>query len=220
MARGIPHHSHFCETLARFSLCSSRLNSCALNIFLNSLPLISIFAIYLARLIELRKKRATISGRIRENLTLRLFMFVGTATLFGSAAEYIFGNHKAIEWIPFIIGWCAALASFWIRKQAISALGRFWSLHIEIRDNHEFVQSGVFRFMRHPAYFSMILELAALALICHAWVTLIVVPVFFIPSLWLRIRLEEAALVEKFGEKYSAYQRSTPALMPALWKTK
>lgn len=181
------------------------------------LQIASVLAIYVARVLELKANRNTIRGQIRENLTLKLFLFVGTFALLGSITELLV-TKRALNWPLFILGWVLALASFWVRKQAIAALGRFWSLHIEIRENHEFVQSGVFRFVRHPAYFSMILELTALAVICHAWITLLIIPLFFIPALRMRIRLEEAALVEKFGERYVEYQRSTPALLPAIWR--
>jgi protein-S-isoprenylcysteine O-methyltransferase Ste14 len=88
---------------------------------------------------------------------------------------------------------------------------------VEIRDNHEFVQSGPFRFVRHPAYFSMILELLALALICNAFFTLLLIPIFFVPVLIMRIRIEEVALVEKFGDAYRTFQRTKPALIPWKW---
>jgi protein-S-isoprenylcysteine O-methyltransferase Ste14 len=68
--------------------------------------------------------------------------------------------------------------------------------------------------MRHPTYFSMILELLAVGVILRSWGTLAVVGVIFVPSLLWRLRIEEAALVEKFGESYQSYQRSTPALFP------
>ena len=115
-----------------------------------------------------------------------------------------------------MLGWTCGLASFGIRRSAIAALGKFWSLHVEIRETHEFVRSGPFRWMRHPTYFSMMLELLALALILQAGWTALLVAVLFVPALLARVRLEEAALVEKFGEAYRAYQRSTPAVIP--WK--
>jgi protein-S-isoprenylcysteine O-methyltransferase Ste14 len=62
----------------------------------------------------------------------------------------------------------------------------------------------------------MILELLAAALILQAPVALAVVALLFVAALVERVRLEESALVEKFGEAYRAYQRSTPAVIP--WK--
>src|SRR6266513_2777777 len=115
------------------------------------------------------------------------------------------------ETLPGLI--CGGL-SFWIRREAIVALGRFWSLHIEIRANHEFVHSGPFRWMRHPTYFSMILELVAIGLILNAVVALAIGLALFAPILYWRINLEEAALVEKFGDRYRKYQHATPVLFP------
>ena len=180
------------------------------------LPLVSVLAIYVVRLVELGTKRDLIAGKIRENLTLRLFLLAGTVIFAGSMAEFIFRAPR-LWWPAFSAGWVCGVASFAIRRQAIAALGKFWSLHVEIRENHEFVQSGPFRWVRHPAYFSMILELLALALICNAFFTLLLIPLFFVPVLIMRIRIEEVALVEKFGDAYRTFQRTKPALIPWKW---
>jgi protein-S-isoprenylcysteine O-methyltransferase Ste14 len=107
--------------------------------------------------------------------------------------------------------------SFKLRWAAYCGARAFWSLHVEIRDNHEFVQSGPFRYVRHPTYLSMVLELAAFGLICSAWYMLLFIPVVFIPALILRLRLEEPALVQKFGGAYTEYQRRVPMLLPYRW---
>jgi isoprenylcysteine carboxyl methyltransferase (ICMT) family protein YpbQ len=177
------------------------------------LPLASVLAIYVVRLIELGTKRDIIAGKIHENLTLRLFLLAGTIIFVGSIVEFI-ALRPSLRWVPFLAGWVCGIASFAIRRRAIAALGKFWSLHV---DNHEFVQSGPFRFVRHPAYFSMILELLALALICNAFFTLLLIPIFFVPVLIMRIRIEEVALVEKFGDAYRTFQRTKPALIPWKW---
>jgi protein-S-isoprenylcysteine O-methyltransferase Ste14 len=43
------------------------------------------------------------------------------------------------------------------------------------------------------------------------------VPFGLIPALILRLRLEEPALVEKFGDRYREYQRRVPMLIPYKW---
>ncbi len=179
------------------------------------LAVVSVLGIYLARMVELRAKRDTIPGPVRETRTLRMFVVVGTLMLVGSTTEFLW---RKPEWstMTFVLGWACALASIGIRRSAIAALGKFWSLHVEIRDSHEFVRGGPFRWMRHPTYFSMILELLSAALILQAPVTLAAVSLLFVPALVERVRLEETALVEKFGDAYRAYQRSTPAVIP--WK--
>jgi protein-S-isoprenylcysteine O-methyltransferase len=177
------------------------------------LPLISVVIVYAARMAELRTKRDTVAGPVRETLTLRLFMLTGTLMVVGATVEYLWRG-ATVNWPTFAAGWACALASFTLRRRAIAALGRFWSLHVEIRDSHEFVRSGPFRWMRHPTYFSMILELAAPALLLQAGLA---AACLFIPTLVWRVRLEERALVEKFGDAYRAYQASTPAIFPYKW---
>ena len=177
------------------------------------LPVISVIGIYVARLIELKTDRGIIPGTVKETVTLRLFMLAGTLMLGGGILEF-FLRGSGLRWWSFGLGWTCALISFAIRKRAIRALGRFWSLHVEIRDNHSFVRSGPFRFVRHPTYLSMILELCSLGLILNAVFTPVLVAGIFIPALILRVRIEETALVEKFGDAYREYQRTTPALIP------
>jgi protein-S-isoprenylcysteine O-methyltransferase Ste14 len=182
------------------------------------LPIASVGAMVLARLTELRMKRDTIRGLVRENLTLRLFILVGMLVCAGGIVEF-FLREERLRWGTYVPGMLCGGLSFWIRRKAIMALGRFWSLHVEIRANHEFVQSGPFRWIRHPTYFSMILELLAIGLILNAVVALVIGLALFVPILCWRISLEETALLEKFGERYQRYLRTTPALFPYKWPT-
>jgi protein-S-isoprenylcysteine O-methyltransferase Ste14 len=181
------------------------------------LPILAAAIVYLVRIAEVKAKRNTVAGKVQENLTFNLFLIIGTVMTFGSVAEYIFFRWGNFSWIAFIAGILCAIASFKLRWAAIAALGKFWSLHVEMRDNHEFVQSGPFRFLRHPTYFSMILELLAVGLISSAWVMLLLIPFGLIPAIILRLRLEEPALVGKFGDAYREYQRRVPMLIPYKW---
>ncbi|MBC8001299.1 MAG: isoprenylcysteine carboxylmethyltransferase family protein [Opitutaceae bacterium] len=177
------------------------------------LPALSIVAIFLARILELGTKRNIVAGPIRENITLRLFILTGIIMLASTLTE-LFLTQPEINWWLFGGGWLVAIASFVIRRRAITALGRFWSLHVEIRDNHEFVRTGPFRWLRHPTYFSMILELLSVGIIAGVRFSFLTIPLLFIPVLLYRVRVEEHALIEKFGEEYREYQKVTPAILP------
>jgi protein-S-isoprenylcysteine O-methyltransferase Ste14 len=177
------------------------------------LPVISVVVVCAARMFELRTRRQTVSGIVKENLTLRLFLLTGFLMLGGGIAEFFLAK-KSLFLPTYSAGLICAAFSFFLRRRAIAALGKFWSLHVEIRENHEFVRSGPFRWMRHPTYFSMILELVAIGLMLNAWWTLLFVVLLFIPVLAARVKLEETALIEKFGETYRRYQRTTPAIFP------
>jgi protein-S-isoprenylcysteine O-methyltransferase Ste14 len=173
-----------------------------------------VLMVYGARMAEVRAKRDTVPGPVRETWTFRLFMLAGIGMVVGGLVEYYFLRRTAVDWLLFALGWACAVGSFAIRRRAIAALGRFWSLHVEIRDTHKFVQTGPFRWMRHPTYFSMILELLCAAFLLQAWGSLAAALVVFIPTMIVRVRTEEEALVAKFGEDYRTYQRTTPAVLP------
>lgn len=146
-------------------------------------------------------------------MTLRLFVLIGTAMIVGGIVEQLW-LARPFRPALYLAGVLAALVSFKLRRAAIQALGRFWSLHVEIRDQHRLVRAGPFRWMRHPTYTSMILELLAIGLLLQSAYTGAVTLVLFVPTLVWRIVSEEAALVDKFGEAYTEYQRTTPMLIP------
>jgi len=181
------------------------------------LPPATALACYAARVVELGTNRHTIAGAIRENLTLRLFVTLGTVMLAGSLAEYWF-LRRPVFWPTYAAGVAVALFSFYLRRRAIAALGRFWSLHVEIRESHQLVREGPFRWVRHPAYSSMILEILSLALVLQGWWTALVVYAAFLPTLLARIRIEEKALIEKLGDAYLEFKKTTPALIPRVVK--
>ena len=170
---------------------------------------------YLARMAEVSTKREVVAGKKREGVTFVLFMVCGILIIGGGIAEF-FLRHSALWWPTLAAGCVCSLASFAIRRAAIRALGKFWSLHVEMREGHEFVTGGPFAYARHPVYFSMILELLGIGLILNAWITLAVVFVIFTPTLIARVRIEERALLEQFGDAYRTFMQSVPAILPRI----
>jgi protein-S-isoprenylcysteine O-methyltransferase Ste14 len=177
-----------------------------------ALPIVSALLIYGARIRELRQRRDVEPGSIRENLTLRLFVLAGSLMLLGSIAEQLWFR---LPFSPalFAAGWLSAVLSFVLRRRAIRELGKMWSLHVEIRERHQLVVTGPYRWVRHPAYTSMILELASLGFLLQSRYASLLAGLLFVPTLVARIRIEEAALSAQLAG-YSDYQRRTPALLP------
>lgn len=92
-------------------------------------------------------------------------------------------------------------------------LGSNWSAVAEIKDRHELVRIGPYRFMRHPIYEGFIIALAGSAMqrgsVCGALGLLVCCW-----GLRMKIEVEERLLIHRFGEQYLAYQRSVSALPP------
>lgn len=81
-----------------------------------------------------------------------------------------------------------------LRVAAMSALGRRWSVKIFTLRDAPPVTGGIFRFMRHPNYLGVILEIASLPLLGGAYATAIVASILNGALLVARIRAEERAL--------------------------
>jgi protein-S-isoprenylcysteine O-methyltransferase Ste14 len=184
-----------------------------LDFITHHLPAITALALFAERLREVFTKREVVPGQKKETVTFRLFMVCGALIVFGGITEYYLRNLR-LWWPTFLIGLPISIASFVVRRSAIRALGRFWSLHVEMREGHEFVQSGPFAYARHPVYSSMVLEILGIGLILNAWITLAVVFLIFIPTMLARVRMEEGALIEQFGERYEEYRKRIPAIIP------
>lgn len=180
------------------------------------IPVLAALTIWAERMREVARKRDVVVGKPQEKITFNLFMVCGLLIVFGGIAELlVYRSH--FHWETFVAGILLAVASFIIRRRAIAALGKFWSLHVEMRETHEFVRNGPFAWVRHPVYFSMILEILAAAIILHAWLTLMIVTLIFVPTLRYRLKLEEAALAAQFGVAFDNYRRTTPMLFPFRW---
>jgi len=71
----------------------------------------SVLGIYLARMAELRTKRNTVSGQVRETRTLQMVVVAGTMMLIGGIGEH-FWRQPAGNPVLFIAGWACAAGSF------------------------------------------------------------------------------------------------------------
>lgn len=104
----------------------------------------------------------------------------------------------------------AALA-IWSRH----LLGQNWSLSVQLKMEHELIQSGPYRFVRHPIYSGLLLLFIGNALMVGDWRGILAVAIVFV-SFWRKLRQEEGWLTQQFGAAYHAYQQRTKALVPAV----
>jgi len=87
-----------------------------------------------------------------------------------------------------------ALLAMALRWWAVAALGDRWSTRIVVRPGLPLVSGGPYRFLRHPNYLAVVLELVAVPLIGGALVTAAVASLGNVLLLAVRIRAEEVAL--------------------------
>ena len=85
-------------------------------------------------------------------------------------------------------------AGMGLRLWTIRTLGGRWSTRVVVLPGEPLVTTGPFRWLRHPNYLGVVLELAALPLVHGAWITAVAFSVLNGMLLRARIRVEEAAM--------------------------
>lgn len=94
------------------------------------------------------------------------------------------------------------------------SIGKNISETVLIKDEHELVTHGPYRFIRHPLYAGALLLLISTSLVFGDWIILGYALAGILAFRLLIIPVEEAQLLEAFGEDYECYQSRTGALLP------
>jgi protein-S-isoprenylcysteine O-methyltransferase Ste14 len=122
------------------------------------------------------------------------------------------------RYLPLITGIVAAglateIASALFAAVARKHLGRNWSGAVAVNVEHRLVETGPYRWVRHPIYTGMLGMYAGTALVSgelHALIALLLI----LFAYYRKIRLEERILREEIGSTYDEYRRRTWALVP------
>lgn len=133
-----------------------------------------------------------------------IYVFTG----FPAFAERAF--IPALAWAGLLPG----LGSLWLFWRTHKELGRNWSVSLELRDKHELITNGVYRYVRHPMYSAFFLWAIAQFLLLPNWVAGLSGIVGFGTLYLFRVGREEQLMLEAFGEEYRAYMRRTARVLP------
>lgn len=111
---------------------------------------------------------------------------------------------------PMLVLLAGAMA---LRYWAIATLGRRWTTRIVVVPGLPVVTGGPYRWLRHPNYLAVVIEVAALPLVHAAWVTAVVWSAANALVLRARIASEEAVL--RRDSDYDRAMAGRHALVPS-----
>lgn len=119
--------------------------------------------------------------------------------------------------IPFTAGVLCLTLGLWLFHRSHADLGANWSVTLEVREKHQLVTHGMYRFVRHPMYLSL--------LACYLGQALVIPNLLAGPGCGLamvlvfifRLRPEERMMLEAFGKDYEAWRARTKRLVPGVW---
>lgn len=81
----------------------------------------------------------------------------------------------------------------------MKALGKLWSVKLIIAKEHVLIDSLIFKYFKHPNYFlNIVPELIGLTMIMNSWNVFIVLFPIYMINLFMRIKLEERVMKDRF----------------------
>lgn len=155
----------------------------------------------------------------RERLYL-FFIFVGFQLLplvYVFSTWFAFFDYSLPKWM----GIPAALTymfGVWLFFRSHADLGKYWSPGLEIKEDHQLITDGVFKWVRHPMYAAFVVIAVAQIFMLQNWV---IGPAFLllaIPFYLQRVKREEKMLIKKFGSDYQQYIDRTGEIFPRMEK--
>jgi protein-S-isoprenylcysteine O-methyltransferase Ste14 len=172
------------------------------------------------------RRRAAQSGDKINTAKEEGSFLLGLRSLFGmslwiSSFAYLI-NPRWMAWsslpVPIWVRWTgAALMAaclpllYWL----FSSLGKNVTHTVAVRQGHTLVKHGPYRWVRHPLYSVGVAAYLGLSLLAANWFMALAILGTFV-VLTLRTPLEERRLIERFGEEYQAYMRTTGRYLPRL----
>lgn len=133
------------------------------------------------------------------------------ATGMPEAADY-----TAHSWAV-ILGAILFCAAMWVFRRTHKALGRNWSITLQICEKHELISHGPYALVRHPMYTSFLLMALGQAFLLANWVVGLAGVIGFAILFFLRVDKEERMMLEIFGPEYRAYMDRTKRIIPYIY---
>lgn len=185
------------------------------------LPLPAILGLILltSELLLAFAKRSRVGTTGKDANSLRLLWFVIMISIF-------FALRAQAQWLTAtlpnrhafaVTGVILFVAGLILRWYSILQLGRFFTVDVAIAADHQLVDSGPYRLVRHPSYTGALIAFAGFALSLGNWAAFLVmlVPIFF--AFVFRMNVEERALIAALGPRYLDYSRRTKRLIPFIY---
>ena len=157
------------------------------------------------------KKLETPSERLQHVIPVVLAFWL----LFGNPGKLLnlrlLPQTPLVLWIGLLLTALGVGISIWARL----SLGANWSGMVTLKQNHELIRKGLYRWIRHPIYTGILLGFIGTALIeSHArgWLGFAIL----LLSFYFKARREENFLKQEFGEGFEEHLRQTGMFLPKL----
>jgi protein-S-isoprenylcysteine O-methyltransferase Ste14 len=118
-----------------------------------------------------------------------------------------------LRWIGGVVV-CLGIVLFGWAHQA---LGQNWTAILALSKEHEMVQNGPYRYVRHPMYSAFFVIGIGFGLLSANWLIGIIYLAPLLVMYATRVSTEEKMMIDRFGDSYREYMKHTGRLFPRLW---
>ena len=112
-------------------------------------------------------------------------------------------------WAAAVLCVIGLVFSVWARV----TLGRNWSGVVTLKEGHELVERGPYRFVRHPIYTGILTMFLATAL-AQGRLSGFIGTLLLFASFWIKLRDEEKLMLQQFPGRYTDYRRRAKRIIP------
>jgi protein-S-isoprenylcysteine O-methyltransferase Ste14 len=183
---------------------------------------VGIVAWFVIRYPFARRSRKAAVAQSRQNWLEWALLSAATLGLFIIPLVYV-----ATGWPPSLdrlgapglawLGVAVLVAALWLFRRSHADLGRGWSASLKLRETHKLVTTGIYRHVRHPMYLSFLLLGLAQLLLLPNWFAGSVGVIAAFLMFALRVRREEAMMLDRFGAEYRDYMARSKRLIPGVY---
>ena len=159
-------------------------------------------------------RHRTDAAENRDKSSLKVIVIVGPLGWWGGIA-LSFTSIGSLHWPALQVAGLTLMAiGIVVRSTAIFQLGRFHTPNVAIRADHRLLDTGLYRYVRHPSYLGAMIAFLGLGFAMDNWLSIVVIMIVT-PLVYLyRMHEEDAALLAAFGDSYRAYCQRSKRLIP------
>jgi protein-S-isoprenylcysteine O-methyltransferase Ste14 len=175
-----------------------------------------IWAFAIESRIVMRSLRDVRDSRDQDAGSLRFIMLMQWVALVAAAwfAFYVHALDVGHRAVAFWAGIMLIIAGSALRRHCFRMLGEFFTGQVKVRDDHQVVDRGAYRWIRHPAYTAGMLMMTGVGVGLGNWGSALAMLIVSAVAYAYRVRVEERALLTTIGDPYRAYMARTKRFIP------
>lgn len=163
-----------------------------------------------------RARKAAKEKGSKDGGSIGVIMGLGGASMFLAflAAFRTTGFSEAVRVPLYYLGLAIMIAGGVLRRVCWRTLGEYFTGDVKARADQPVIQSGPYRWVRHPSYTAAIMLFIGIGLTLGNWISLALSVIGPTLSYVYRVRVEERALLAEIGAPYAEFMRTRKRFIP------